>query len=130
MSYKFEGSKYQATKNLDVKEIAKLIRQEIKATFSNDWKFSVRIDRFANGQSIRTNITQLPTEVKLYSDETNHWGGKEYSKEITDAINKVKMMSSKYNYDDSDMMVDYYNVKFYNHIGVDWRLVKKLKDSN
>jgi len=38
--FKFEGSKYRATENLPIKEIAKLIRQDLKTSYPK-YKFSV-----------------------------------------------------------------------------------------
>ena len=51
------GSQYEATKDKSVKEIASLIRSEVRkatkqGTIPAEWDYSVRLHRFAGGQSI------------------------------------------------------------------------------
>ena len=48
------GVKYESVKNLDIKEIAKLIRKDLKQF--KDCNFKVNIQRFANGQSLWVKI--------------------------------------------------------------------------
>jgi len=62
-----EGSQYEATKDKTVKEIASLIRTEVrKATKQGiipaEWDYSVRLHRFSGGQSIEIKIA-VPEEV-------------------------------------------------------------------
>jgi hypothetical protein len=62
-----EGSQYQATKDKTVKEIASLIRSEIrqatkKEIIPAEWDYSVRLHRFAGGQSIEIHVA-VPEEV-------------------------------------------------------------------
>lgn len=45
---KFEGEKYRDIMYLDIAEVAKLVRKDLKEAFP-DYKFSVRIERFAHG---------------------------------------------------------------------------------
>lgn len=61
------GSQYEATKDKTVKEIASLIRTEVrKATKQGiipaEWDYSVRLHRFAGGQSIEIHVI-VPEEV-------------------------------------------------------------------
>lgn len=58
------------TRYIDTKEVAKIIRKRLRATFSGV-KFSVRIERFAGGSAVRINWTDGPsaTMVKNITDQ-------------------------------------------------------------
>lgn len=61
------GSQYEATKDKSVKEIASLIRSEVrkatkKGIIPAEWDYSVRLHRFAGGQSIEIHVA-VPEEV-------------------------------------------------------------------
>lgn len=99
--------------NGDVKEIAKQIRKDLKEVFGKEFKFSVRIQRYSGGQSINIDIKQAPkyacyTDTEMYPDPRTY-----VKKYVTDQIRKI---TDHYNYDDSDIMTDYFNVGFYSHI--------------
>ena len=61
------GSQYEATKDKSVKEIASLIRSEVRkatkqGTIPAEWDYSVRLHRFSGGQSIEIHVI-VPEEV-------------------------------------------------------------------
>lgn len=109
------GSKYETTKDLDITEVAKLIRKDIKATQSTgdlpaDAKFSVRIERYNLGQSIDVKAT-LPdrpalTEAYIYTPE---------AKAIVATVHSIV---DAYGYDNSDTLSDYHCVRFFSNVTV------------
>lgn len=122
MSNTKTGSKYLATQNLDVSEIAKLLRTEIKdgvkAGELPTAKYSVRIERFAGGQSIDISVKDIPFRIRATAAEkAAEQGAPRWAtpaaRELED---KLEGMLQAYNRDDSDSQTDYFNVKFYGHV--------------
>jgi hypothetical protein len=110
----------------DIKDIAKAIREYVKKKYPK-YKFSVNIDRFAGGQSLRVNWYEADFNP-LVSEEA--WGdikdGKTFSvnqyyfetsekltKKAIAVIKDVRDFYQQYNYDYSDSQSDYYNTRFY-----------------
>lgn len=110
------GAKYEETKDLDIKEIAKLVRADIKKEFP-DIKTSVTIERYSMGQSLNVRVTESDTQLKNYSYDhtfkTNPQGMTERGKEVKQGITNIV---EAYNFDDSDSMSDYYHVRFHSSI--------------
>jgi len=106
-TYKTTGSKYEATKDLDITEIAKLVRKDIKNLFSNfpSVKISVRVERYSMGQSLH-----------VKADNT---GLVERSTEARAVEANMKTLVNQYNFDDSDHMSDYYHVRFHSNVRVE-----------
>lgn len=103
--YKTVGNKYEETKDLDIKDIAKLVRADFKEAYP-EYKFSVRIERFSMGQAI--NVEVFNTGID------NRW--EEEDKELQ---SKLKQIIEAYSYDDSDAMTDYFHTRFYNHVDIE-----------
>lgn len=130
------GSKYKETKHLDVAQIAKLVRGEIKAavkagTFPKGLKASVRIERYSGGQSINVRIENFgegvvalnPARVKWEMDNPHAYPGGAPERMTVGAkriLAEIESMLQAYNFDDSDIMTDYFHVRFYGHASVDW----------
>jgi len=125
----FVGSKYEATKGLDIKEIAKRIRGDLKAKFPprDGWKFSVTIERYSGGQSVNVDVKQVPHAFGVENPEWTQYqaahpqeGIPHGMKRLTPAAEgveqRIKEIVEAYNFDDSDSMTDYFNVRFYKHI--------------
>ena len=112
----FVGSKYEATKHLDTTGVAKEFRAELKAEFPR-YKFSVRTRKFAGGSAIDCELVKAPG-LRVVPTE----GEGRYSDECMEVLKKVKAMLDAYIYDDSDTMSDYFHVRFYIHVNLDWRL--------
>ena len=125
--HKFEGSNYQKTKDMGLKQIAELIREDLKKYAEKCRKvgflikFSVRTEYYSMGQSLH--ITLQEANFKVYNpefDPNEHENRKPIN---TEKFYKLKSVVDKivnsYNYDNSDSMVDYFDVKFYHsfHIG-------------
>ena len=53
-------------RNLDIKDIAKLIRKDLKKEFGKDCKFSVRIHRYSGGQSLTVSCKKATDDI-IYS---------------------------------------------------------------
>ena len=122
-------------RGLDIKDIAKLIRKDLKKAFGKGNKFSVRISRFSGGQSIDITAKQVTDDLiysykELYERnnlERLQWDNPnlyEYLNELyqkqqflTDDVRKtIKSIVDQYNYNESDPYTDYYDVGFYSHI--------------
>lgn len=119
------GSKCQATKDLGVKEIAKLIRRDLKATFGKAWKFSVCIRRYAGGQAIDVEIKNAPCllfrkatspRAQAYHQTTERTAAANL------AIETAQGIMDAYNFNDSDCMTDYFSVRFYGSAKIDYSL--------
>lgn len=135
---KFVGSRYNETANMDITEIAKILRSDIRAAiksgeFPKGLKFSARIDRFSGGKSLHVYLSSLgdggtilnPARVKLDRDEPHHtyspWDAKPYTATASRVMAAIKSMMNSFNYDDSDTMTDYFHVRFYGDVTIDWR---------
>ena len=117
------GNKYQEVKSLSVVDIAKLVRKDLKQF--NDCKFSVTSDR--NTISIYLKDSPL-NRLEIYDQSQElGWGGKVISIE-KDLRKKVKEILDQYNYNNSEMMTDYFDVNFYSYFYLDSNLENKYKD--
>jgi hypothetical protein len=98
MMTKTIGTKYEQTKDLDIAQIAKLVRQdiaaEVKAGLLPKVKYSVRISRYSMGQSLDVTIGQADRSP----------------------IQRIEAIVFAYNYDGSDSQTDYFDNRFYTHI--------------
>lgn len=145
MYNKTYGTKYEATKGLRRVEIAKLIREDLKAAVKAGTlpkaKYAVRCSR---GRGINVEVSQIPFAVlsreyfTLRADHASvpadkHWSWKvdvnlrdghrparerctEEAHVLQDA---VKAIVAAYNYDRSDIQTDYFDVRFYSSIDLE-----------
>ncbi len=122
------GNKYQEVENLDIKDIAKKIRNNLKKF--NDCKFNVSISRFANGQSLRvilkssSNLNNFVL-VQYESSPNNTKPSLKMSKRLK---NEIKSIVDQYNFDDSDYQSDYHHVNFFSHIGIDYKFEQSIEN--
>lgn len=114
------GSKYQ--EQHDVKEIAKLIRRDIKAA-GLPGKIGVRISRYSMGQSITIDaVTPFAThhgDVTRENLERSQgikcpWMTRE-GHALYEALEKI---GNAYNYDRSDLTTDYFDSAFHLYVNV------------
>jgi len=135
---KFVGSKYSLTKDMDIKEIAKLVKKELDIEFS-DWKFSVKIDRFSGGQSLRVSIIDMPytpfSEVVDNAYKSNENPNETrfdsiYNKQYLKDSEKIKSTINQYNMDDSNSQVDYFHTNFYSSVNLDNSVKAKFYPDN
>ena len=133
--YKFEGAKYLHTEKLNLKEIAKLIRKDLSTAFPG-MSWSVRMRNYnaltVQGSKYPKNPFShafLKKVAEGYTDDTiwREFSGRHYdvfNDEFKAAKDKAEAIVQQYNYDDSDSMTDYFNVRFYGHAEIDtkdWR---------
>jgi hypothetical protein len=140
------GDKYQ--RGLDITEIAKRIRAEIKADIKAgilpNGKYSVTIDRFSGGQSLDVTIKAIdshklmlnPARVVWEKNNPRQFVGnlpswdeafEGYTPEGERILDRVKDIVNAYNYDGSDSMTDYFNVNFYGKVEFGWEFEKEQK---
>lgn len=129
------GSKYEQTKDLDIKEIAKLVRQDlkdaVKAGVIPNGKFGVRIDRFAGGQALNVTVQEL--DICMYNltgDEINekHASRRDVTPEAKAVLKEIEQIISAYNFDKSHVQTDYFHVRFYEHVGFDYDFLQREFD--
>lgn len=109
------GSKYEETKHLDIKDIAKLVRQDIKKAVSSGQlakaKYGVRIRRYAGGRSLDVAIKNFDFPLR---------GEDHLLTDVASAtLQFVRNLVDAYNFDHSDSMTDYFHVRFYGSVDFD-----------
>lgn len=124
--HKVEGSKYLATKDLGLAELAQLIREDIKALAIPGLKVSVRISRYSMGRSIDIRVTAAPF-VARFEDvlhDVNVVEAIVTSRRqqgipmpwLTDEARAVQealeAIHGSYNFDNSDFQTDYFHTRF------------------
>lgn len=143
----YRGVKYEATKDLDLAEIAKRVRADIKAAIVSGalpkgLKTSVRISRYSGGQSMTISVKGLPEGFKVYQPgyvratknftdygrrNESWYEGNGATAAYNDMIGKLKAIGDAYNRDNSDIMVDYFDVNFYLHVDLDWKFEDEIR---
>lgn len=121
----------------DIKEIAKQIRKQLKKEFPQ-CKFSVRIERYSMGQSMSISLTAAPfaaftgdmdangnprsgdyAQLNPYQlrQEPDEYicNGNYITKEAWDTMARVDEIQKGHNWDNSDLMTDYFDVNYHFH---------------
>lgn len=116
MTYKFQGENYN--QDLSVKDITRILREDIKKKYP-EIKVSVRKVDYS---AIRVSLMQAPFEVFINDGDNikhapvNHYYIKE-DKKITDkakeVLSYITKLANSFNFDDSDVMTDYFHSNFY-----------------
>lgn len=114
------GSKHAQTKDFDIREIAKLVRRDLKAEqqagrLRSDIRISVRIERFAYGQSLKARLTWL--------DKTTDGLFETLRRDDDETGATIARIIAAYNFDGSDLQSDHFNVRFYAQVSVGGTLV-------
>jgi hypothetical protein len=122
---KVYGPKYEASKNLaGGVEIAKLVRADIKAAVKAGTlpkgKYSVKSDF----KSIDVKVSDL--NITVYSEAALTSPGRVYvyelySERMAAALKTLREIHGAYNYDGSDLASDYFNVRYYGDVSLDWK---------
>jgi hypothetical protein len=90
-------------------------------------KISIRSEYFSGGSSINITIKNVPAAWGWVLDpfynpmdcyHNYKWIESDALKELKAALRDIQQ---SYNHDGSDSMMDYYDVRFYGHVEVDWR---------
>lgn len=143
MQNKFVGKKYEA--GLDVKEIAKRMRADIKQAIrtgeiAEGVKTRVRIERFAGGCSIDIRVTDVPFPVysEEYFEEAYCAGGldnimrprdEQFSTEMRETLSVLNRIHASYKRDNSDIQSDYFDVNYYGQVELDLNTMPFLRDA-
>jgi len=129
-SNEVRGAKYEATRNLDITEIAKRMRADIKAlNLRPGFKVAVRTQRYSGGQSIDIRVTALPDDFRVYSEARASWDKQfpnsyrpplsvadQHSPEYNEVKAKLEAIHNAYNRDNSDSMTDYFDTRYYGSV--------------
>jgi len=115
------GSEYKA--DMDIKDIAKEVRKLLKAEMP-EFKFAVRIDRYAGGQSLHIGIKEVPAGFQFVQENPNDFE-RDYrpmvwTKQLRDAQEQARAIGMRFNYDGSDSMTDYFDVNYYCNASVEY----------
>ena len=130
------GAKYQ--KRRDIKDIAKLVRADIKAAIRAktlpEAKYSVSIHRYSMGQSLRINVSALKTPYLMQNPERvmadflnphEYPRHSQFSERGNAYLSELQDIVNAYNFDGSDSSIDYFNVNFYSRINFDSQYLKE-----
>jgi hypothetical protein len=120
--YRFEGSKYKITQGLYGSSLLKVIRAELKAYLAKLKKeqgINIKLSCRKNQGGYTTSYTFEVTDSSINV----------LSSEFSQIKKEMENIIRAYNYDDSDSMTDYFNVRFYGgYVKVAYDL--ELRDSN
>ena len=130
----------QSIHDLYYPAIAKQIRKDLKTVFEKNFKFSVKTETYSWGWSI--NIEILEWNIQFYTDKyielkrilSKSWSYEDrenlrreypiYTKEGEMIIEEVERIHKQYNHNNSDSMLDYYDVNYYWQVEI-WRRNKE-----
>lgn len=120
------GSKYQATKDMDIAEVAKLVRADIKAAIKAGQlaagKYGVTIERFSMGQALNVKVA-IPGLVDRCPERMAALDrGEPVRTTRTDAAEAVIAMIEgilgAYNRAEDHGQSDYHHTRFYAHVRI------------
>ena len=129
------GKKY--SKDIDIVEIAKLVRAYIKeAVSAGDLpaaKYGVRIERYSGGRSLNIDVKngEFPLlsekRVRFELENPNRYPGDNPDPEVRSWMSveaqrvqgALMTIAAAYNFDGSDIQSDYFHVNFYVHVRFD-----------
>ena len=124
MSRAQKGSNYDP--NLKTSDIAKLIREFIstekkEGDIPKGLKISVKTDTYSMGSSINARITAVPPSMDLHDEKSCHFVSSRSRQNLQCGLNSqivkifknLKSLDSQYNYDNSDIQTDYFDVDHY-----------------
>lgn len=134
------GSKLEETDGLHAKELAALIRGEIKDKMKSGvlpkGKYSVRKE---SAGSIYITVQELPQDFPLFNPEflkaredNERWhGGRitRYHNETSALLTHLEAIGEQYNYNRSDSMTDYFDYRFSLSVNIDYKLESEREES-
>lgn len=107
---RFIGSNYK--KGMSNKEIAATVKKELSRRFPGT-KWSTTTGGY---NSIDLYLKSSPYYNEKHYENRREWAEK--SPELSAILDYAKNLLKSYNYDDSDIMTDYFDVNFYESVGV------------
>lgn len=132
----WEGSEYRKHRFTSTTEIAAMIRKELRRFAKKEGiKISVRTKYFAGGSSIDVDVTSISFDpfTECYKEYLRsdrnfiHNCRHMYNPHMRWIFRRLKWTVNKYNFDDSESMIDYFSVNFYDHVGLNWELRRDLE---
>lgn len=131
------GAKYDHTHTMDIADIARQIREDIKvarkiaklaaepgalatidvlANAPAQMKFGVRISRFSGGCALDIRVKNIPAD--WWTERTDDRGdvGKFATPALKAVAAELRQIMDAYNHDGSDLLTDYFDVRFYGHV--------------
>jgi len=117
--------------NLEIKQITKNIRKELKAFTKLGFKFSVRLEWLTTSVAIRVNILVIPEDWELFNPHYDNqkaweinvgritsWETGKDPREVYTELGKqfgqtLRTLCNQWNYDKSDSQVDYFDTNYY-----------------
>ena len=130
-----KGSKYERTRHMPIKDIAKMIKGEIQDKYPYI-KVGVGTKSFTGGREVNVTIKSYPNAFmirRVIYPEMEHlpedkipsyaWGW-QYTPDAKKVVDGIKAIMDSYNYNDSDIQTDYFDVSFYGDVEFDWDLRK------
>lgn len=139
-----EGSRYEETRGESAAQIAKRIRRDIAEAIEDGMlpkglKVSVRCGGGRTSSSIDQRITSAPwrdlDSPGLYAFDAvlphlNHPHYLWTRGPLTwFALDRLDRLAAQYNYDNSDIQTDYFDVRFYGHAEVDWKYAAARREA-
>jgi len=131
------GEKHDST--LDIKDIAKLLRSDIKAAQKAKelpkMKVSITIERYSGGQAMNVSIKEFPVQfinifrMKLQEENPSTFVGnlpdehpayELYTPLAKKTLLALNSMADAYNHNGSDIQSDYFDVNYYSRVGFHW----------
>lgn len=123
---------------MDIADIAKRVRADIKTAIKAGAlpaiKSTVRVSRYAGGQSLTITISGVPSDLQVENADrlafmAEHpdfqaWNlpvnvREKYSPEFSAALATLRGIVAVYNWDESDHLTDHFDVNFYAHYRVE-----------
>jgi hypothetical protein len=105
----FIGERYEETKDLSVKEIARLIRKDIALDIGNvlpsAMRCSVRVEYYSGGCTLWLTVRKMPKQPACHLIETKNR-----------VVERLRYIANRYQRDASDIQADYFNVRFFERI--------------
>lgn len=130
----FTGSKYEMTRELDIAQIAKLVRADIAAAIASGelpagLKCSVRISRYSMGRSLSVIVTEAPfaercTEWECSVGRSNGLCMPWLTRVAYNVTATLEAIVAAYNYDRSEPETDYYCERFHGSVGFNLKAPK------
>tara|TARA_R110000803_G_scaffold52859_1_gene108665 strand:+ start:690 stop:1073 length:384 start_codon:yes stop_codon:yes gene_type:complete len=115
------GNKYKEVKYIPQKEINKLIKKDLKKF--KDCTFSV-YSRHPGAITIKLVSCNNSNYFELHQGYDS-----KIVRMTNDFIKEIKDITKQYNFDNSDIMSDYFHVNFYVNIIFDYSATDKFKDN-
>ena len=123
---------------MDITDIAKAIRKDLKQEFGKSMKFSVRTSRFTGGRSLSVTVKKASAEhfktlqdfeqehmteklsnPSLYENLLFRFNRNDYLAIKNEVRTKIEAIANKYNYDNSVSQIDYFDVNYYCNVDGD-----------